>query len=138
MLLATSVVLDIPVVEALRSFTDGGHDLSIDALHVGDIIEGFVSVLDQPEKLIGEIINMGSDVEMSTGEGIALIEEIMGKKAKLDIRPKRPGDQLHTCANIGKARHLLGYNPHTQLADGLRAEVDWYVNRIYANNLHTV
>ncbi|MCA9918236.1 MAG: NAD-dependent epimerase/dehydratase family protein [Anaerolineales bacterium] len=105
---------------------------------VGDIIEGFVSVLDQPEKLIGEIINMGSDVEMSTGEGIALIEEIMGKKAKLDIRPKRPGDQLHTCANIGKARHLLGYNPHTQLADGLRAEVDWYVNRIYANNLHTV
>ncbi|MCA9648912.1 MAG: AIPR family protein [Myxococcales bacterium] len=40
MLLATSVVLDIPVVEALRSFTDGGHDLSIDALHVGDIIEG--------------------------------------------------------------------------------------------------
>lgn len=105
---------------------------------VGDIIEGFVSVLDQPEKLPGEIINMGSDVEMSTGEGIALIEQIMGKKAKLDIKPKRPGDQLHTCANIGKARQLLGYNPHTQLADGLRAEVDWYVNRIYANNLHTV
>ncbi|MBK7896987.1 MAG: NAD-dependent epimerase/dehydratase family protein [Anaerolineaceae bacterium] len=105
---------------------------------VGDIIEGFVSVLDQPEKLIGEIINMGSDVEMTTGEGIAIIEQIMGKKAKLDIRPKRPGDQLHTCANIGKARELLGYNPHTQLADGLRAEVDWYVNRIYANNLHNV
>lgn len=81
---------------------------------------------------------MGSDVEMTTGEGIAIIEQIMGKKAKLDIRPKRPGDQLHTCANIGKARELLEYNPHTQLADGLRAEVDWYVNRIYANNLHNV
>ena len=105
---------------------------------MGDIIEGFVSVLDRPEKLIGEIINMGSDVEMTTGEGIALIEEIMGKKAKLDIRPKRPGDQLHTCANIGKARQLLNYAPHTQLKDGLKAEVDWYVNRIYANGLHNV
>lgn len=105
---------------------------------VGDIIEGFVSVVDQPEKVIGEIINMGSDVEMTTGEGIALIEQIMGKKAQLDMRPKRPGDQLHTCANIGKARHLLDYVPHTQLADGLRAEVDWYINRIYANGLHNV
>ena len=105
---------------------------------VGDIIEGFVAVLDRPEKLFGEIINMGSDVEMTTGEGIALIEEIMGKKAKLDIKPKRPGDQLHTCANIGKARQLLNYAPHTQLKDGLKAEVDWYVNRIYANGLHNV
>ena len=117
---------------------EGSQNHSRSYTFVGDIIEGFVSVLDQPEKLIGEIINMGSDVEMTTGEGIAIIEQIMGKKAKLDIRPKRPGDQLHTCANIGKARELLGYNPHTQLADGLRAEVDWYVNRIYANNLHTV
>ncbi len=105
---------------------------------VGDIVEGFVSVLDQPEKVIGEIINLGSDVEMTTGEGIALIEQIMGKKARLDFRPKRPGDQLHTCANISKARQLLGFAPHTQLADGLQAEVDWYVNRIYATGLHNV
>ena len=106
--------------------------------YVGDIIEGFVSVLDQPEKVLGEIINLGSDVEMTTGEGIALIEQIMGKKARLDVRPKRPGDQLHTCANIGKAQELLNYAPHTQLADGLQAEVEWYVNRIYANGLHNV
>lgn len=104
--------------------------------YVGDIVAGFVSVLDQPEKVLGEIINLGSDVEMTTGEGIALIEQIMGQKARLDIRPKRPGDQLHTCANIGKARELLGYAPHMQLADGLQAEVEWYVKRIYANGLH--
>lgn len=117
---------------------EGSENHSRSYTFVGDIIEGFVSVLDQPEKVIGEIINMGSDVEMTTGQGIALIEEIMGKKAKLDIRPKRPGDQLHTCANIGKAREMIAYSPHTQLADGLKAEVDWYVNRIYANGLHTV
>jgi len=106
--------------------------------YVGDIVEGFTAVLNNPDHVIGEIINMGSDVELTTGEGIALIEQIMGKKARLDIRPRRPGDQLHTCANIGKARKLLGYAPHTQLADGLQSEVDWYVNRIYANGLHNV
>ena len=104
--------------------------------YVGDIVEGFTAVLDRPEQVIGEIINLGSDVEMTTGQGIALIEKIMGKAATFDMRPKRPGDQLHTCANIGKARQLLDYTPHTKLAEGLKAEVDWYVNRIYANNLH--
>lgn len=114
---------------------EGSENHSRSYTFVGDIVEGFVSVLNQPDKAIGEIINMGSDVEMTTGEGMAIIEQIMGKKAKLDVRPKRPGDQLHTCANIGKARELLGYAPRTQLADGLEAEVDWYVNRIYANGL---
>ena len=103
---------------------------------VGDIVEGFTAVLDHPEKMIGEIINLGSEEEMTTEEGIALIEKIMGKTAQFAIKPKRPGDQLHTRANISKARQLLGYVPHTALEDGLRAEVDWYVNRIYANGLH--
>jgi nucleoside-diphosphate-sugar epimerase len=106
--------------------------------YVGDIVKGFTAVLNHPNQVIGETINLGSDVEMSTGQGIALIEQIMGKKATFDMRPKRPGDQLHTCANIGKAQRLLGYAPHTQLEEGLKAEVDWYVNRIYANGLHNV
>ncbi len=117
---------------------EGSREHSRSFTYVGDIVEGFLAVLDQPEKVIGEIINLGSDVEMTTGEGIALIEEIMGKKARFAIQPKRPGDQLHTCANIGKARNLLGYAPHTQLAEGLKAEVDWYINRIYAHGLHNV
>jgi nucleoside-diphosphate-sugar epimerase len=52
---------------------------------VGDIVAGFLAVLDRPEPVIGEIINLGSDVEMSTGQGIALIEQIMGNKARFDI-----------------------------------------------------
>lgn len=115
---------------------EGSQEHSRSYTFVDDIIAGFLSVLDRPEQLLGEIINMGSDVEMTTGQGIALIEQIMGKKAQFDIRPKRPGDQLHTCANISKARQLLDYAPHTQLAEGLRAEVDWYVNHIYASGLH--
>lgn len=117
---------------------EGSKEHSRSFTYVGDIVAGFLAVLDRPEQVIGEIINLGSDVEMTTGQGIDLIEQIMGKKARFDIQPKRPGDQLHTCANIGKARQLLGYAPYTQLEDGLKAEVAWYVNRIYANGLHNV
>lgn len=38
--LATSTVLDLPLEEALPLVTDGGQDLAIDALHVGDIVDG--------------------------------------------------------------------------------------------------
>ena len=63
---------------------------------------------------------------MTTGEGIALIEELMGRKARIERRPKRPGDQLRTHANIGKARRLLDYDPQTTARDGLAAEVAWF------------
>ena len=42
--LATSTVLDLPLEEALPLVTDGGQDLAIDALHVGDIVDGEFAV----------------------------------------------------------------------------------------------
>lgn len=103
---------------------------------VSDILDGFEAVLRQPEKAIGQIFNIGSDVEMTTGEGIGIIEDIMGQKANVQIMPKRPGDQIRTCANIEKAGRLLGYEPKTRLEDGLRAEVDWYREKIYKRGIY--
>lgn len=103
---------------------------------VADIIKGFTAVLQQPDKAIGEIFNIGSDKEITTGEGIAIVETIMGKKAEFIAHPKRPGDQLHTRANIEKAGRMLGYEPTTSLEDALRAQITWYKEKIYASGLH--
>jgi UDP-glucuronate 4-epimerase len=103
---------------------------------VNDIIDGFVTVLQQPETAVGQIFNIGSDIEMTTGQGIRIIEDIMGQKANIKIMPRRPGDQLRTCANIEKAGRLLGYEPKTRLEDGLCAEVDWYREKIYNKGIH--
>lgn len=47
-LLVASTVLDIPIAEALDLLTDGGHDAAMDALHVGDVLDGeFVVTLFQ-------------------------------------------------------------------------------------------
>ena len=103
---------------------------------VSDILDGLVAVLQRPEPAVGEIFNLGSDVEMTTGQGIRIVEEIMGQKANMKIMPKRPGDQLRTCANIEKASRLLGYEPKTRLEDGLHAEVDWYREKIFNRGIH--
>jgi nucleoside-diphosphate-sugar epimerase len=99
--------------------------------YVGDIIDGLVAVLDSFESCVGEIFNIGTDVAITTGEGIRTVEDILGTPAKIAVKPKRPGDQLRTHANIDKACKLLGYNPTTTARDGLEKEVAWYRQHIH-------
>lgn len=98
--------------------------------YVGDIVDGLVAALDNMERCVGEIFNIGSDTAVSTGKGIQTVEEIIGRKVRLDRRPRRPGDQLKTHAKIDKARRVLGYNPSTPIEEGLRETVAWYEERI--------
>lgn len=99
----------------LRSFT-----------YVGDVVDGLVAVLGSLRECGGEILNIGSGTALTTGEGIRIVEEIIGRRAKIVRAPKRPGDQLKTHANIEKAQRVLGYNPTTSMREGLQNEVTWY------------
>ncbi|HET8581151.1 MAG TPA: NAD-dependent epimerase/dehydratase family protein [Candidatus Paceibacterota bacterium] len=93
--------------------------------YVGDIVDGFLAVLARRDAVLGEVINIGTDVTHTTGEGIDLVQELMGKEARFDMQPPRPGDQKETAADISKARRLLGYDPRTGLREGLAHEIAW-------------
>lgn len=99
----------------LRSFT-----------YVGDIVDGIVSVIGKESVVDGEIINLGSEKEHTTKEGIVAVEKVLGKTIALNVIPKRPGDQLRTKANIEKAKRLLGYNPQTTLLEAVEKQVEWF------------
>ena len=93
--------------------------------YVGDAVAGLAAAVDRCDQLVGEIINIGSDEEFSTGDGIALVEELLGKKVQVAPKPRRPGDQLLTKATIDRARAKLDFDPKTSFRDGLKAEIDW-------------
>lgn len=99
----------------LRSFT-----------YVGDIVDGIVSVLGKESLCNGEVINLGTEEEHSTQEGIAAVEKLLGKSIQINIVPKRKGDQLRTKANIEKAQKLLNYKPNTSLEEGIKQQINWY------------
>jgi nucleoside-diphosphate-sugar epimerase len=109
---------------------EGSEHHSRSFTYVGDIVAGFTAVLHHPDLAIGEIFNIGSDTEITTGEGIAIVEDIIGKKAIIQHVPKRPGDQLQTCANIEKAGRILGYEPRTGMREGLTEHVAWCEKRL--------
>ncbi|MDA0323260.1 MAG: NAD-dependent epimerase/dehydratase family protein [Verrucomicrobia bacterium] len=109
----------------------GSREHSRSFTYVDDIVDGFVSVLDHLDACAGEIINIGSDIEITTGRGIEIVEEILGRPARVRDLPKRAGDQLRTHAEIGKARALLGYQPSTAPEAGLAREVEWYRDEVF-------
>jgi len=108
----------------------GSREHSRSYTYVGDAVDGFVSVLDRLEECRGEIFNIGSDIEVKTGEGIEILEHILGRKARMVEQPARPGDQQRTHANIEKARRVLGYEPKHTLEEALRDQVEWYLNKV--------
>lgn len=99
--------------------------------YVGDVLDGMVAVLRNLDRCVGEILNIGTDTSITTAEGIGIVEEILGRRARIEVKPRRAGDQLKTHANIEKARRMLGYNPTTTPREGLEREVAWYQEHVF-------
>ncbi|MFN2297498.1 MAG: GDP-mannose 4,6-dehydratase [Anaerolineales bacterium] len=94
-----------------------------DFTYVDDIARGTVAAL---APLGFETINLGGDQPVKILDVIAMIEELVGKKAVVDRQPAHPADVPATWADIGKARKLLGWTPQTKLEDGVHKLIEWY------------
>ncbi len=110
--------------EPITMFGDGS--TSRDYTFVDDIIQGVTGAI-QYDKSDFEIINLGESYSISLKELIATLQEVIGKKAIIEQQPEQAGDVPKTFADISKAKLLLGYNPQTQLKDGLKLFYDWYI-----------
>jgi UDP-glucuronate 4-epimerase len=95
-----------------------------DYTFVADIVDGIVSALDFDCRY--EIFNLGNSNPVTLGEMIETIERVLDRPAKLERLPAQPGDVPLTCADISKARRMLGYSPKTSLEEGLRQFVSWH------------
>ena len=96
-----------------------------DYTFIDDIIDGVMAAIDYDQSNY-EVINLGESRTVELKELIALLEKELGTKATIDRQPPQPGDVPQTFADITKARALLGYNPQTQIEDGLRRFVEWF------------
>ena len=100
-----------------------------DYTYVDDIVQGTVAALNYEGPLF-DIFNLGESQTVTLKDLIAAIEKALGKKAKINQLPEQPGDVPLTCADISKARKLLGYDPTTSLDVGLPKFIDWFFAQI--------
>lgn len=96
-----------------------------DYTYIVDIIAGVRAAIDYAESDY-EVINLGESRTVELRELISLLEKELGATAKIDRQPLQPGDVPQTFADVTKARQLLGYNPQTQIEEGIHRFVEWF------------
>jgi UDP-glucuronate 4-epimerase len=95
-----------------------------DYTYVDDIADGVLKAIDYNAEF--EIFNIGESRTTELRRLIELIEKSLGKKANIEQLPDQPGDVQVTYADITKSKKILGYDPRTQLEEGVQKFVEWY------------
>ena len=114
-------------------FGDGQQ--SRDFTYVDDIARGTIAGL---RPLGYEVINLGSDRPAVVVDVIRLVEELVGRPARIEHRPAHAADAPATWADIGKAERLLGWRPQVTLPEGMARLAAWYRdNRAWASQVAT-
>ena len=96
-----------------------------DYTFIYDIIAGVRAAIDYDGSDY-EVINLGESRTVELRELISLLEKELDMRAVINRQPLQPGDVPQTFADISKARALLGYDPQTQIEDGIRKFVEWF------------
>ncbi len=105
-----------------------------DFTHVDDVATGLLKVLLQPtapgEPKDGEpryrIFNLGHHRPIEMQLFVRMLEEVLGKKAVIELLPPQPGDMVETCASLDRVSAAVGYAPKVPLEEGLRGFVEWF------------
>ncbi|HEX9617680.1 MAG TPA: NAD-dependent epimerase/dehydratase family protein [Anaerolineales bacterium] len=103
--------------------------------YIDDIARGTILGL---RPLGYEIINLGGHETIKINELIRRMEDLIGKKARIERRPAHPADMLANWADVEKAEELLGWRPEVSLDQGLAGLAEWYKReRSWASQIAT-
>ena len=95
-----------------------------DFTYVSDIVKGILAAIDKPFGY--EIFNLGNNRPVELNKFIAVIEKNLGRKAEKKMMPMQQGDVPATYADIRKAKKMLGFEPKTNVEQGVKKFVEWY------------
>lgn len=91
-----------------------------DFTYIDNVVQANLITLKYPNPLKGNVFNIGC----GTGISLNMLSSVLGNILKTDIQPsygpERQGDIQYSCADISKARSILGYEPTVDFASGLR------------------
>ena len=127
--------------EPIKVFNHGKHRRSF--TYVDDIVEGMIRTLDQvpvkdpawdgtaPDPGTSgvapyRIYNIGNEQPVELRRYIAVLEECLGKRAKMEMLPLQAGDVPDTEADVSDLIESVGYRPVVSVEEGVTKFVRWY------------
>jgi UDP-glucuronate 4-epimerase len=112
--------------EPITMFGDGKSKR--DYTYIKDIVSGILAAVDANHSF--EIINLGNSQTVELKKFINIIEELLKKKAVINQEEMPKGDVPVTYADLSKANKLLQYSPQTDIKQGMREFISWYMNKV--------
>ncbi len=110
--------------DAIRVFNHG--DMRRDFTYVDDVVKGIAAALFIDGLGSCDLFNIGNCRSERLMDMIGVLGDSLGVTPKMDMQPMQPGDVPETCADIEKARKLLGFEPAVGISHGIPKFVDWY------------
>lgn len=101
-----------------------------DFTYIDDIVDGIVKMLlyppaEQPSPPM-RIFNLGHHRPVETLLFVRMLEELLEKKATVELLPPQPGDMFETCADLTRIQEAIQFVPKVPLEEGLRRFVEWF------------
>ena len=144
----------IPTI--ITQIASGKKHIKLGALHptrdfsyIKDVVNGFISVAES-DKAVGEVINIGSNCEISIGDTAKIIAEEMEIPIRVETDPNRirpeKSEVERLWADNSKAQEFTGWVPAYRGIEGFRAgikeTVDWFKNpdnlKLYKADLYNI
>ena len=115
-------------------------DMARDFTYVGDVVEALVRLLDQPPVADASrsadrpdqspapfrLCNVGNHQPVRLLDLVRMLEEVIGKKARVELLPMQAGDVHQTCADAGSLGALTGFAPATPMPVGIGHYLAWF------------
>ncbi|MEM4255195.1 MAG: GDP-mannose 4,6-dehydratase [Candidatus Norongarragalinales archaeon] len=99
---------------------------SRDFSFVKDTARG-IALAGESKKTLNDVINIGTGKELSVNHIARAIGTALGKERITPVYESvRPGDVMRHCADISKARRLLGFKPEYDFETGIAETISWY------------
>ena len=127
--------------EAIDVYNNG--EMARDFTYIDDIVEGMIRVLDkaavsnpdfdplspdpQSSHAPFRVFNIGNGNPTPLMDYIAALEEALGITAQKNMMPMQPGDVPATSADTTELRKWVDFAPNTDVRDGVKKFVDWYI-----------
>ena len=110
-------------------FNKGSHTRSF--TYISDIVEPIyrlIKINENNQKILSnnDILNIGGSEPVKLLRFIDIIEDYLGKKAKIKLKPMQQGDIQDTNADITKLKKITDYKPQVDIEEGIKRFIDWY------------
>ena len=111
--------------EPFTIFGDGSQTRSF--CYVDDLVNGLLALYERGDHLP---VNLGNPVELTVKQFAEAVRDAVGNGGEIRSLPLPKDDPTRRRPDISRAKELLGWEPKTPLAEGLKHTIEYFRSRV--------